>query len=177
MKVFGVGWAKTGTTTLGTCFRLFGYRHYSYKLSLLNMLEAAIAIAKRHDSFEDWPWALLFKEMDEAFPGSKFILTTRDPGRWLRSYRNATSKQHPTKEMLEARQKIYGIPFHQITDTQLIARYERHNEAVRRYFDKRPGDLLVVDWEAGDGWERLCRFLGKPIPDRPFPHANKGRYS
>ena len=24
-KVFGVGWAKTGTTTLGKCFGILGY--------------------------------------------------------------------------------------------------------------------------------------------------------
>lgn len=23
-----------------------------------------------------------------------------------------------------------------------------------------------------DGWEPLCRFLGKEVPDEPFPHAN-----
>lgn len=22
------------------------------------------------------------------------------------------------------------------------------------------------------GWEPLCKFLGKPIPDQPFPHKN-----
>lgn len=24
-----------------------------------------------------------------------------------------------------------------------------------------------------DGWKPLCDFLGKPIPDEPFPHANE----
>lgn len=177
MKVFGVGWAKTGTTTLGECFKSFGFRHYGYKLSLLNMPYTAVMIAKRHDSFEDWPWTLFYKEMDKAFPGSKFVLTTRDSTRWLKSYRNATSKQHPTREMLEARKKIYGVPFERITDSKLVARYERHNNDVIRYFANRPNDLLVVNWEAGDGWERLCEFLGKPIPEKMFPHANKGIYT
>jgi hypothetical protein len=177
VKVFGVGWAKTGTTTLGECFKSFGFRHYGYKLSLLNMPEMAISIAKRHDSFEDWPWALFYKEMDEAFPKSKFVLTIRDSTRWLRSYRNATSRQHPTKEMLEARRKIYGFPYSQITDSQLVVRYERHNNDVRRYFADRQSDLLVVNWEEGDGWERLCDFLGQPVPGKPFPHANKGTYT
>jgi hypothetical protein len=178
MKVFGVGWAKTGTTTLGECFKSFGFRHYGYQLSLLKMPEMAVLIAKRHDSFEDWPWTIFYKEMDEAFPGSKFILTTRDSARWIKSYRNATSRQqHPTREMLEARQKIYGVPFDRITDSQLVSRYERHNDEVLRYFAERPNDLLVVNWEAGDGWERLCAFLGQPVPDKPFPHANKGTYT
>jgi len=177
MKVFGVGWAKTGTTTLGECFKVFGYRNFGYRLSLLNKPGLAMRVAEKNDSFEDWPWVLFYKDMDEAFPGSKFVLTTRASTRWLKSYRNATSKQRPTREQLAARKKVYGVPFERITDTQLVARYERHNDEVIRYFSDRTGDLLVVNWEAGDGWERLCAFLGQPVPDKPFPHANKGTYT
>jgi hypothetical protein len=25
---------------------------------------------------------------------------------------------------------------------------------------------------AGDGWEKLCPFLGFPVPETPFPRAN-----
>ena len=32
-------------------------------------------------------------------------------------------------------------------------------------------DLLVCNLK--DGWEPLCNFLGKPIPDGPIPHDNK----
>ena len=28
-------------------------------------------------------------------------------------------------------------------------------------------------YKAPDGWEPLCRFLGKDVPDCPFPHKNK----
>ena len=24
-----------------------------------------------------------------------------------------------------------------------------------------------------EGWEPICKFLGKPIPDQPFPHENR----
>jgi len=30
--------------------------------------------------------------------------------------------------------------------------------------------LLVVCWENGDGWDKLCSFLNKRKPDEPFPH-------
>ena len=49
-----------------------------------------------------------------------------------------------------------------------IAVYERHNAEVRRSI--APERLLVYD--AAEGWEPLCRFLGVPIPGEPFPHAN-----
>jgi hypothetical protein len=31
-------------------------------------------------------------------------------------------------------------------------------------------NLLVM--ELGEGWERLCAFLGKPIPYVPYPNLN-----
>jgi hypothetical protein len=47
---------------------------------------------------------------------------------------------------------------------------------VTDYFRGRPHDLLVVDWEAGHGWPELCRFLGRDVPDQPFPRENVGNY-
>ncbi len=29
-------------------------------------------------------------------------------------------------------------------------------------------------WKLGDGWKPICDHLGLPVPDRPFPHNNKG---
>jgi hypothetical protein len=34
-----------------------------------------------------------------------------------------------------------------------------------------PPERLLV-FELGDGWEPLCRFLGKPVPEIPFPQTN-----
>ena len=33
-----------------------------------------------------------------------------------------------------------------------------------------PSRLLV--FEASQGWGPLCTFLGKPIPDEPYPQRN-----
>lgn len=30
----------------------------------------------------------------------------------------------------------------------------------------------LLEWSVEDGWEPLCEFLGKPVPDEPFPHVN-----
>ena len=47
--------------------------------------------------------------------------------------------------------------------------YLKHNETVK---DKVPADRLLI-WNVKDGWEPLCKFLEKPIPDIPVPHNNK----
>ena len=32
----------------------------------------------------------------------------------------------------------------------------------------------LLEWTVEDGWEPLCIFLEKPVPDEPFPHVNAG---
>jgi hypothetical protein len=50
----------------------------------------------------------------------------------------------------------------------VISSYERHNEEVRRDV---PSSRLL-DYDVSQGWGPLCAFLGAPVPDIPFPHAN-----
>jgi hypothetical protein len=90
-KVFGIGWAKTGTTTLGRCFEILGYNHQGQNLSLAPQImrgdfSKTLRIAAATESFEDWPWISIFRELDQAFPGSRSTLTTRAPQRRLASY-------------------------------------------------------------------------------------------
>jgi len=46
--------------------------------------------------------------------------------------------------------------------------YREHYERLEA--DLKPGTYL--NWTAEDGWEPLCKFLGKPVPDTPFPSGN-----
>lgn len=66
-KIFGVGWAKTGTTTLGKCFETLGYDHQSQRLDLVHDLRDGDlsrirGLVEKKESFEDWPWIILFRE-------------------------------------------------------------------------------------------------------------------
>lgn len=181
-KVFGIGWAKTGTTTLGECFQILGYDHQSQRLDLvpdlkIGNLTRIMQVAAEKTSFEDWPWIILFEQLDCMFQGSKFVLTVREPRSWLRSYSNMLRLEgEAPAETNETRRVLYGLPFPNVTDGQLLARYQNHNHEVQEYFARRTNDLLVVNWEAGDGWQRLAAFLNKEIPRVPFPHENKGVY-
>ncbi len=178
-KVFGIGWAKTGTTTLGRCFEILGYNHQSQNLSLVPQIlrgdfAKTLRIAAAKESFEDWPWPLVYREMDAAFTGSRFVLTTRDPERWLASYRAMLAAQGtPTSELKAIRCQLFGVDPETASDKELVARFLAHNAEVLKYFKDRPGDLLVVDWQSGDSWEKLCEFLNAPVPNAPFPHLNR----
>lgn len=181
-KVFGIGWAKTGTTTLGKCFQILGYKHQGQRLGLVPDLidgnfKRTFALASQKESFEDWPWIILYPELDKKFPGSKFVLTQRDTSRWIRSYKNMVKNLAAASEKMNAiRSYTYGLPFPHVNEAELIARYEKHNAEVKEYFSSRPDDLLLVNWEEDSSWNKLCEFLGKDIPTEEFPHANKGIY-
>ena len=47
--------------------------------------------------------------------------------------------------------------------------YREHYELVRKVTPKE----RLLEYELGSGWEPLCTFLGKPIPDIPFPKSNE----
>jgi hypothetical protein len=181
-KVFGIGWAKTGTTTLGRCLRMLGHRHVGQRLDLVPAYatgdhDAILREAAAADAFEDWPWILLYRELDRAFPGSRFVLTTRDPDSWVRSYLNMLRRQGTASPELNGiRRTLYGLAFPDVTPAELVGRVQRHERDVRAHFRGRPGSLLVVDWSRGDGWVELCGFLGVSEPDADFPHENRGIY-
>jgi len=174
-KVFGIGLNKTGTKTLGECLQILGYRNKSYDLELLRSYAAGdidiiLKVTESFDSFEDWPWPLLFKEFDRNYPDAKFILTTRDNEEtWFKSLCSHAEKTGPT----EARKIVYShyMPLENPEHHKNF--YLLFNQSVCDYFSSRPFKLLTVCWERGDAWEKICTFLDRPVPEIPFPHMNK----
>lgn len=175
-KVFCIGFQKTGTSSLAKALGILGYsvggyydfRHLAKKENLTEaeLIKAAIETAKRYDAVQDTPYPPYFRELDKAFPGSKFILVTRDPEQWLKSavtdFANYENQIH---------QVIYGVPYPIGHEDAFVERFSRHNREVVEYFADRPDDLLVMDLSKV-GWEPVCQFLGKPVPDVPWPVAN-----
>ena len=119
----------------------------------------------------DWPGAYFWNELTAAHPGAKVILTVRDPQRWYDSI-SATIFTLRDDQLPEGPRDII---FNRTFDGRLNDRahcqavFAKHNEAVRATI--APDRLLVFDVK--EGWERLCAFLGVPIPEQePFPHVN-----
>jgi hypothetical protein len=174
-KVFCIGFHKTGTTSMMHALTILGYRvtgpNHVFTRDIARRLEGIVeALSHKHDAFQDNPWPLVYRQMDRLHPGSKFILTLRDEDKWLESnLKHFRRKNSPMREL------IYGPgAAHPKGNEELYkARLRRHNQEVMEYFADRPDDLLVIDITRNPGWEPLCSFLGLPVPDAPFPHANK----
>lgn len=179
-KVVGIGLPKTGTTSLGYCLRRFGYKHQTFDMDLAlkvkrNRIDEVMKEAEKHESFEDWPWFLLYKEFDQKFPNTKFILTLRkDTATYVKSLQRHHDREGiRNKDFIKPHwwDEVHGMDPHQWDYEKSAQRYERHNRSVLDYFEGRSDeDLLVVCWEKGDGWHRLCQFLNKQTPAEPFPH-------
>jgi hypothetical protein len=176
MKVVGVGLNKTGTKTLSVCLTQWGFNHITWDLASFQQYqrgdyETLWKTMRAYDSFEDWPWPLMYKEIDAQFPGSKFILTIRkSPEVWFASLCKMAVRRGP---LTRFEQYIYGYAIPHGHKDEHIQFYNAHNQAVEEYFKDRPEQFLKVCWENGDGWKELANFLEKPVPDRPFPHLNK----
>ena len=186
-RVFCVGMNKTGTSTLHHCFealkltpiaspKAYGpqerrqidhfYKNKSY--------DAMLDIAARYKSFEDRPWNMwtMYRQAHERFPDSRFILTVRESQSWWRSTERWITV---TKPEVLARYQLH-LRVHDANKESMVESFERYNREVEAYF-KGTGRLLVIDVEKGDGWEKLCGFLGVPVPNLEFPHANRQKYT
>lgn len=176
-KVFCIGFQKTGTTSLYAALEQLGYktaavigRDWSAERLAADGAAACIKAAREFDAAQDMPWPIFFRELDAAYPGSRFILTVRDPEKWF-----ASIEGHFGANEGEMQAFVYGRGAAAPAGNK--ARYletlRQHEAAVRAHFADRPNDLLVMNLEAGEGWAELCAFLGAPVPADPFPTRNK----
>ena len=181
-KIFGIGLHKTGGSSLCASLRDLGYKTTQASTRILTSDDEGFRLDREHfqasDVYADHPLQLLYPEADRYCPGSKFIFTQREKESWLGS-----AESHFSSTRKNLRDPLFGEHINQyltrlygsaIFDLDLFSEaYDRYHEKVERYFQGREGDLLHLDICGGEGWEKLCDFLGKPIPEKPFPHANE----
>lgn len=165
-KVFGIGLSRTGAQTLNDCLEMLGYR--SHFVLIDDDLEALLP---RFDAFTHFPLVERYAELDRRFPDSKFILTVREREDWLQSCEFRTSLPGASTASLALLERVYGS---ETFDHSLFSdTYDRYHNEVKRHFAGRGGSLLILDLCGGEGFEKLCPFLGKEIPHEPFPHSKK----
>lgn len=182
-KVLGLGLGRTGTNSLCMALNHLGIKTKHFLdsptrreilsgISHFNILERYQGIANGTAS--------PYRRLDRVFPGSRFILTVREnKNAWIESKRRYAAlelenwpifdpQRRASKKFL--REYVYGS-FEFDEDLWLKA-YEQHVLGVLNYFKNRAENLLVIDITKGDGWDKLCPFLGAPLPSIPFPHLN-----
>lgn len=167
-RCWGIGLSRTGTQSLCEALRILGYRQVVHN--------PHFELLPKMDGGADLGVVVFYKYLDFKFPGSRFVLTVRPLEEWLSSVEYILGRYPATNHddvAIMRRMTLYETVTYD--RERLVSAYHRHREDVHRYFRDRPQDLLELDVVAGAGWEKLCRFLGVPVPQQPFPKLNARR--
>jgi hypothetical protein len=179
-RIFGIGFQRTATTSLNRALISLGFdaAHWESPKWARNIMgemyrEGRSLALEGYYALSDFPIPILFRELDHAYPGSKFILTIRNEDAWLRSVRLHWERYKPGWDgpgdifSNEMHRRVYGQS--EFNAEVFLARYRQHTAEVLAHFTYRPDDLLVMDMSRAAGWPELCGFLGCDIPGEPYP--------
>lgn len=205
MKIIGAGLPRTATMTQKIALEMLGFGpcyHMATVLAdpgLFPLWQAALdgkpdwaRIFGGYGATVDYPGSFYYRELAEAYPDAKVLLSVRDGRSWARSMHDtvwdlsygdtiahhlmaAQAKITPAIGEFSAlmtgmydKSRLFGPTPEVFDEAAVIAGMERHNAGVRAAI---PPERLL-EWSPKDGWEPLCAFLEVPVPDEPVPHVN-----
>ncbi len=207
MRLIGAGLPRTASLSQKVALEMLGVEPCYHMVNVLADLDEARLWRRAlegerpwdevFDGFQatvDWPGSYFYKELIEAYPDAKVLLSVRDADAWARSMRETIwglfYGDMLTRDLSSARCRVdpqwYGYiqmmeemwrrsglmaGGERTTPEAMKAAMARFNQEVQATV---PAGRLLV-WSAGDGWEPLCRFLELPVPDTPFPHLNDSK--
>ncbi|KAH8660600.1 hypothetical protein BX600DRAFT_467917 [Xylariales sp. PMI_506] len=129
------------------------------------------------------------EELVSAYPGAKVVVVERNFDNWYASYDGqiiSPLMSPAALTILPALTRITGLRspvtmqrilrgfFGDATTAQQMR--DRARDVHARYYE-RIRELVPaerrLEFSHSMGWEPLCAFLGKPVPDGPFPRVNE----
>jgi hypothetical protein len=130
----------------------------------------------------DFPACIYYRELMAAFPEAVVVLTLKDPLQWWESFSRLQRLTSKARLLCFCIPKLRNIA--RFTDKVIIqdvfggrldketciAAYSRHIAGVRAAVPRS----RLLEFDVRQGWEPLCGFLGRPVPQKPFPHLNAG---
>jgi hypothetical protein len=129
-------------------------------------------------------------ELIAAYPEAKVILNMRDLDKWHASatknlcdsvndhwFKYLLTWFHPTLFwMFHCHQRVMWPRLFRCAGSSLRSGVEVNGKWIYREHCAMIRGLVpegrLLEWKIEDGWEPLCKFLGKEIPKEPFPRAN-----
>nr|XP_039273333.1 uncharacterized protein LOC120347434 [Styela clava] len=142
----------------------------------------------------DIPANIFWEEILEAFPDMKMIFMKKNSEEeWIKSWEKQAKSiadnylmtalaflsptaysifnytHHVGRVAFCAPPQRFYHAFRGISPTVAKKRYRDHNTGV---LARAPKDQ-ILEFKLSQGWEPLCKFLGKQIPEEDFPHKNR----
>ncbi len=189
LKVIGAGLGRTGTLSLKLALEHLGFGPCYHMIEIMGQARERLpqwiqvvrgkpdwdAIFDGFQSSVDYPTCYFWREQAAHYPEAKVILSTRDAEGWFESVNKTIMSPGSVASMRAG-------PFAEFMDGTVLRDFgDRTNDRdfMVDYFRKWessviaecPPERLLVHRSA-DGWEPLCKFLGVPVPDEPYPRVN-----
>jgi hypothetical protein len=199
LKVIGAGFGRTGTTSLKSALEQLGFEPSYHMAEVVGErpgvndghLDAWHAFLCRgvvpdwrqmfigYRACTDSPTCVFYRELMDAFPDARVVLTVREPASW---YASVTALREMTSRLLgataqDARMQKFGefmgaLERRAFVDPDsreaTMKAFSRHNDEVRATV---PSERLLV-YDIRQGWGPLCDFLECPTPTVDFPNLN-----
>ena len=192
ISLIGAGYGRTGTLSLKSALETLGYNKCHHMIEVIRnpgepekWLQAIDAktvnwerLLEGYKATVDWPACHFYQELADYYPKAKVLLSIRDPLEWFESM-SATTLGVIRKRMQASNtgqpknlgtELVVNAAFGgEIDDAEhAIRMFNQHTKEVVDTID--PDRLLT--YNVREGWEPLCQFLDKPVPDTAFPRVN-----
>ncbi|KAI1634608.1 P-loop containing nucleoside triphosphate hydrolase protein [Biscogniauxia mediterranea] len=205
MKVLLLGCGRTGTASMRAAMKQLGYvdTYHMMNCSIENPPDALLwmdALRAKYDGIGeftrkdwdkllgnaqavcDWPACAFAKELIEAYPEAKVVLTGRDVDSWHAStmktvYWRVTDPELRLLSHFNWAAGMYYPMLKKFFDTFFEGDFpNRGKEVFTRHYEEVkkmvPAENLL-EFRVQDGWEPLCKFLGEKVPEgEKFPNVN-----
>lgn len=211
MRVLVLGMPRTGTTSICLALRKLGYNPHqmiellrdpdqlplwqeAVNLTLLPSSQNSLPpygkpefdkLLGNYDAVADIPGAVFSKELVEAYPDAKVILTIRDYKEWEESMQNSiwlllkwrlfvlcrklnVTQMAPLTRLMHSVFEVHNGNHYEGPEAKIA--YERHYERVKELVPRER--LLEIDTRQTSSWDPLVRFLGVEKPDNLGPYPN-----
>src|ERR1700679_4035785 len=188
LKIVGSGLGRTGTKSLQTALTQLGFgpcHHmvevFAHPESMNDWIDAAegrpdwAKIFAGYQSVVDYPGAAFWRQLTAHYPDAKVLHTVRDADKWFDSTQATIFNPDSNAAALgdDLRSRFFGSwmgPLREhLADRAFMTDHFRRHEA--EVIAAIPPERLLI-YRAGEGWDRLCEFLGAPVPEEPYPSEN-----
>lgn len=172
MKYVCLGIHRTATSSVATAFRFLELKsvHYLRK----DEYSYVDHLITENDAFADFPFCCLYDHIYRTYrEDAQFVLTYRDPLKWLKSYEYHEKIRRRCLPNDQGIIDFYGFdPALDFDHERIVARYMQHNLRVMKYF-KGKSNFKVLNVDTTINWYRFKRAFNiemSPPIHQEFPH-------
>jgi len=192
-KIFVFGYNKTGTMSLAHALEIIGYKvlhtgSNNFKGFLFKIADNLHIPGKNvldgldeYDCYLDYPIyePTVFGHIVYEYPDAKYISLTRNLDDYVESVLRAKVSQLRRGNFdnwnwlgVGDEEVFKNYPDHQREWVKDRTNF-KHKSNISLLFKNNINYLNMNICDNGDGWQKLCKFLDKEIPDGDFPYKNK----